>query len=130
MNTRFFWISGMALIQTVSMLGQSKRARLDGVWQVAEVTFTGPAGHQTAKAGPNLTILSGRHYSRIEVHTDRPRPVLKDVDNATADQLRQAWGPFVAEAGTYEYTDDLITMQPMVAKNPAAMGPGVSIVYS
>jgi hypothetical protein len=45
--------------------------------------------------------------------------------------LREVWGPVVAEAGTYELTgDNLITLRPIVAKNPAAMAPGVSIVYS
>jgi hypothetical protein len=41
------------------------------------------------------------------------------------------WGSFVGEAGTYEVTDgNLITMRPIVAKNPAVMRPGSVITYS
>ena len=45
--------------------------------------------------------------------------------------MRAVWGPFVAEAGTYEVTSgDLVTMRPIASKNPAVMGPGVFITYS
>ena len=83
------------------------------------------------KPQPNFTILSGTHYSRTEVHAEQPRPVLADPTKATADELRAVWGPFVGEAGTYELSGDhLITMRPIVAKNPASMSNGVFSVYS
>jgi hypothetical protein len=68
--------------------------------------------------------------SRIDVQTDKPRPVLAKPARATAEDLREVWGPLVAEAGTYELTDSRITLRPMIAKNPAVMIPNVSIVYS
>jgi hypothetical protein len=50
---------------------------------------------------------------------------------ASADQLRKVWGPFVAEAGTFEMSGtDVITMRATVAKNPAAMRDGASTVYT
>jgi hypothetical protein len=52
------------------------------------------------------------------------------VTKATADELRAAWGPFAAEAGTYEITGNLITMRPVAAKNPAAMAPGAFTTWS
>jgi hypothetical protein len=121
---------GTALIPVVSALGQTKRAPLDGVWQAVEVTYDGPAGPITVKPGPNLTIFSGTHYSRIDVQTDKPRPVLENPSDATADELRQTWGPLVAEPGTYEIADNKMTLRPIVAKNPAAMAPNVALVYS
>jgi hypothetical protein len=129
MNTRFLWLFGMALIPTISVVGQSKRGSLEGVWQAVEVTHGG-AQAITIKPGPNLAIFAARHFSRIDVQTEKPRPVLANAASATAEQLREVWGPLVAEAGTYELTDNLITLRPIVAKNPAAMAPGVSIVYS
>jgi hypothetical protein len=119
----------MALIPTISVIGQSKRGSLEGVWQAVEVTHGG-AQAITIKPGPNLTIFAARHYSRIDVQTEKARPVLANAAAATAEQLREVWGPLVAEGGTYELTDNLITLRPIVAKNPAAMAPGVSIVYS
>jgi hypothetical protein len=84
----------------------------------------------TLTPGPNLTIFSGTHYTRVDVQTDKPRPVLPNPASATADQLREAWGPLVAEGGTYELAESRITLRPMISKNPAAMSPGVSIVYA
>src|SRR5262249_51137101 len=72
-----------------------------------------------------------RHYSRVEIQADAPRPILADATKASADELRAVWGPVVSEAGTYEVSrDGLITMRPIVSKNPAVMGPGVFITYS
>jgi hypothetical protein len=110
---------------------QPARGSVQGVWRIVEATVTGPQARTIAFGErPNLTIITAKHYSRVEVQTDSPRPALTDVAKATADELRSAWGPLVAEAGTYEMTPDgLMTMRPMASKNPAVMGPGVFITY-
>jgi hypothetical protein len=111
---------------------QAAQGSIQGVWRIVEATTTGP-GARTIAFGerPNLTIISARHYSRVEIQSDGPRPILADVAKATADELRTVWGPLVAEAGTYEVTPDgLVTMRPIAAKNPAVMGPGVFITYA
>ena len=88
-----------------------------------------PAG--TFKPDATLAIFHGRHYSRVEVHAEQPRPLLGNPADASADQLRAVWGPFVAEAGTFEVSgNDVITMHATVAKNPAAMQDGASSVYT
>ena len=113
--------------------GQSKRESIQGVWQAVEVRMTGPAARTIAisEPRPNLTIITARHYSRVEDQSERPRPIPADVTKASADELRAVWGPFVGEAGTYEVTTgNLITMRPIAAKNPAVMGSGVFITYS
>ena len=118
------------LLTGVTLTAQSKPGSIQGVWQAIEVTIAGPGG-RTIKPQPNLTIISGTHYSRTEVQTEQPRPVLTDPTKSTADELRAVWGPFVGEAGTYELSGDhLITMRPIVAKNPAAMSNGAFSVYS
>ena len=84
----------------------------------------GPAG-RTFRPQATLAIFHGRHYSRVEVHAEQPRPLLADPATASADQLRAVWGPFVGEAGTFELSgNNTITMQATVAKNPAAMEQG------
>ena len=119
----------VALGATVGLGGQTKESALQGVWQAVEVTTTGP-GAFVAKPQSNLTIFSGRYYSRTEIHSDQPRPMLPDWATATADQLRAVWAPFVAEAGTFELRGDLLTIRPAVAKNPAGMGHGAFTVLS
>ena len=116
----------------VQPAAQPARASIQGVWRIVEASITGPGARTIPFAErPNLTIITARHYSRVEVQADGPRPILADVAKASADELRAVWGPFVGEVGTYEATPGgLITMRPIAAKNPAVMGPGVFITYS
>lgn len=113
----------------VRLTADSPRAPFEGVWRTAEVVVQGPTP-QTFKPGATLAIFHGRHYSRVEVHAEGPRPVPKDVAAASADELRAVWGPFVGEAGTFDLSGNVLTMQALVAKNPAAMTKGATSVYS
>jgi hypothetical protein len=120
-----------ALLTGHGTAAQSRSQSIQGVWRIVEAVVTGPGARTIAFAErPNLTIITARHYSRVEVQADGPRPILADVAKATADELRAVWGPFVSEAGTHELTQGgLITMRPIASKNPAVMGPGVFITY-
>ena len=122
--------AGLLAVQGTS--AQPARASIQGVWRVVEAAITGPGARTIAFAErPNLTIITAKHYSRVEVQADAPRPILADVAKASADELRAAWGPFVSEAGTYEVTPGgSITMRPIASKNPAVMGPGVFLTYA
>lgn len=121
----------LGLLASPAIAAQSTRESIQGVWRIVEARVTGPGARTIAFAErPNLTIMTARHYSRVEVQADGPRPTL-DVSKATADELRAVWGPFVGEAGTYEVTPGgLITMRPIASKNPAVMGPGIFITYT
>ena len=133
MTKLIFSVVTVGLLTSQVIGGQSKRVSIQGVWQAVEVTFTGPGARKIAipEPRPNLTIITARHYSRVEDQSERPRPIPADVARASADELRAVWGPFVGEAGTYEVTNgSLITMRPLAAKNPAAMVPGAFITYS
>ncbi len=128
-----FFIAALATASLASVAtAQPPPRSIQGVWRIVEAAIPGPAGRTIAFADrPNLTILTAKHYSRVEVQADGPRPILTDVAKATADELRLVWGPVVAEAGTYELTaPGVITMRPVAAKNPAVMGSGVFITYA
>jgi hypothetical protein len=131
MNRLLLAALGLALLTRPGAAVQPKSDSLQGVWRVVEATTTGRGARTISFAGrPNLTLITARHYSRVEVQADAPRPVLADVAKASADELRAAWGPFVSEAGTYETAAGSVTMRPIAAKNPAVMGPGVFITYA
>ena len=132
MKRLLFVALSAGLLSSQGSAQQSTRESVEGVWRVVEAAITGPGARTIAFAErPNLTIITARHYSRVEVQADGPRPILADVAKASADDLRAVWGPFVGEAGTYEVTPGgLITMRPIASKNPAVMGPGVFITYS
>jgi len=118
-------IAGTALQLTAA----APRAALEGVWRTVDVVVAGPAP-QTFRPGATLAVFHGRHYSRVEVHADRARPMLADPASASADELRAVWGPFVGEAGTFDLSGNVVTMQALVAKNPAAMMNGATSVYT
>jgi len=108
-----------------------KPGSIQGTWQTVEVTLRGPTGARAVtNLQPNLMIVTGKHYSRVEIHAEGPRPVVADVGHASADELRALWGPFIAEAGTYDVKDNVITMRPIVSKNPAEMRGGTFSTYS
>ena len=132
MRRLLFAALSMALLTGQGAAAQSAPRSIQGVWKIVEAAISGPAARTIAfTERPNLTIITNKHYSRVEVQADGPRPILADVAKATADELRAVWGPFVSEAGTYELAaGGLITMRPIAAKNPAVMGPGVFIAYS
>ena len=125
--------AGAALLiagAAVNVTATDSRTAFEGVWRTVEVVVPG-ATPQVFKPGATLAIFYGKHYSRVEVHADGARPGLKDPAAASADDLRAAWGPFVGEAGTFELSgDNVITMQAIVAKNPAAMTNGATSVYT
>jgi hypothetical protein len=123
-------LSATLLVATVSKLKASEsREAFEGVWKTVEVVVPGPTP-QTFRTPATLAIFHGKHYSRVEVHAEGARPVLKDPATASADELRAVWGPFVAEAGTFEVAGNNLTMQATVAKNPAAMMSGAMSVYT
>jgi len=116
----------------INAAAQSAGGPLEGVWQTVEVKLTGPGARTIAipEPRPNLVILTPKHYSRVEVQSEGPRPLLPAPAGASSEELRAVWGPFVGEAGTYEVTGNVITMHPIATKNPAAMTPGAFITYT
>ena len=132
MKSMLLAVAGVALVASQPVSAQPARESIQGVWRVVEAQTTGPGARTIAFADrPNLTFITATHYSRVEVQADGPRPTLADAAKASADELRAAWGPFVAEAGTYEVSaGGLVTMRPIASKNPAVMGAGVFITYS
>jgi hypothetical protein len=132
MSRLVFLLLAVGVVTNHEVAAQRKSGSLQGVWQVVEVRVTGPTPQTFAipEPRPNLTILTARHYSRVEIHAPGPRPKLSDVTTASADELRAAWAPFVGEAGTYEVTGNVITMRPIAAKDPAGMEPGAFTTWT
>jgi hypothetical protein len=111
---------------------QSRAASLQGAWQTSKIAIGGssPRTITVPQPGPYITLFTAKHYSRTEIQSESPRPLLPDPSKATADELRTVWGPVVAEAGTYEVSGDTITMHPLASKSPAAMASGAFIICS
>jgi Lipocalin-like domain len=112
------------VVVAVVQAQQRTTPSLVGVWKIAEVTTTGPDGRRLTPSQPGLQIFTARHFSLAAVTADKPRPDLPS-DKSTDKQLADAFGPFVARAGTYEVKGNEIIYHPIVAKSPNMMKPGV-----
>ena len=134
MDRVFLSILGAASVLGVASSSASSRsASLEGAWRTTEVTLTGPRARTIGlpELQPGWAIMTAKHYSRVEIHSNGPRPTVPDATRASADELRQVWGPVVAEAGSYETSGgNTLTLHPVVAKDPAAMARGVFATYS
>ena len=96
-----------------------------GVWQVVEQTSDGRIASGSG-LGLGFHIYTPRYFAVVRESGTPPRPRLGGnstvtADTATAAQLLAAWGPFVAQVGTYELAGDLITERVLVAKDVASM---------
>ena len=82
-----------------------------------------PVGTQT-DLQPGLLILTARHYSRTTDTAVGPRPTAAYVtpDKPTVAELQARWGPFQANAGTYELSGNTLTLRVLVSKDPGNQG--------
>lgn len=115
----------------VPIAGQSPPS-IQGVWRYAEVTIPAstkpgdrvdpfahvPVGTHGATQ-PGLLIVTERYYSRVTDTANEPRPATgyAIADKPTVEELQARWGPFAANAGTYEVSGSTLTLHALVSKN-------------
>jgi hypothetical protein len=124
---RFFVGVAVLALTAVTVVGQSKPS-IQGVWKPVEVTITAPTpqlgglpkGTHT-NLQPGLVVFTATHYALLIDSSAKPRPELPagDASTQTKEMLQASWGPFAANAGTYEIAGTTLTTHPVVAKNPS-----------
>jgi hypothetical protein len=114
---------------TVTADAQSKAPVLTGAWRLTEMKRTG-RNAETLKNPTGLLIFTSKHWSRMYVDSDQPRPEIRDLGKAAAAEIVATWGPFVAASGTYEVSGNTLTCRALIAKNPNVMGSGNFSVYT
>lgn len=123
----------MVVLTVVSESPGQTTASIQGVWRNVERVIPAstnpgdridpfghvPVGVQT-DVQPGLLIITQRHYSRTTDTAVHPRP--KDgyatAAQPTAEELQARWGPFAANAGTYELSGNVLTLRMLVSKEP------------
>ncbi len=121
------FLIALALVSAVAG-AQSNPTPLTGVWRVSEVTTTGPNAATSSSPQPGLYLFTGKYYSIVFDHSDKPRPVLNS--DATDAERLASMVPIQAQSGTYEVSGTTLTMHPIVAKNPGSMRSGNSSTHS
>ncbi len=114
------------LIAFAEIVGVAQRGNavspVVGVWRVVELT--GPDGKKNTNPQPSVRIFTPRYYSIVEVEAETPRPELPPTGKRTDKQVADAFGPFRANAGTYEVKGSEISYKRIAAKEPAVMRAG------
>jgi hypothetical protein len=66
---------------------------------------------------PDLMIFTAKFYSRTTDTAAQPRPTTsnKIPGKPTLEELQAEWGPFAANAGTYEISGTTLTLRAVVA---------------
>ena len=116
--------------------GQSTTS-IQGVWRAVERTIPASTADRRDPFGafsegthtdlqPELMIFTARHYSRTTDTAAQPRPTTgyRVTGQPTVEELQAEWGPFAANAGTYEISGTTLTLRAIVAKSPRAQTEG------
>jgi hypothetical protein len=121
------------LIGIAQIVGHAQRGGSNsgviGVWRVSEITFIGPNERTVTNPQPGIVIITPHYYSRNLVTSDAPRPELPPSDKRTDKQIADAFGPFTANAGTYEIRGNELTTKRIAAKNPDEMRAGNYLTF-
>ena len=133
MSTKRLLVAGV-LIGIAAIVGCGQRGNSDsgviGVWRVSETTLIGPIERTVTNPQPGIVIFTPRYYSRNLVNSDAPRPELPPEGKRTDKQIADAFGPFIANAGTYEIRGSELTTKRIAAKNPAEMRAGNFLTFT
>ena len=116
----------MTAIMTLSLLCHSLAAqtppRLQGAWQLIQITTTGPQGTTNGKPLPSLYLFTRRHYSLVSENGDAPRTTVR-TDSSTREQLVDILR-FSAQGGTYDVSGNQVTFHRIAALFVPNMAPG------
>jgi len=138
MSSRAAFAMALVLVFHSSLPAQSPGS-IQGVWRPVSRTIPAttnpgdrsdpfahvPIGTQT-NLQPGLMIFTARHYSRTTDTATATRPATPEATpgKPTVEELLARWGPFQANAGTYELSGSTLTLRLMVSKDPANQGRG------
>ena len=103
------------------------RSGLVGAWLIVETEVTTPSG-TTTNENPQtgLYIFTERHFSNMLIPRES-RPLFSE--ERTEEEKLVAYDNFIADSGSYELTDSLLTTHNMIAKVPNAMDGGFPYRY-
>ena len=108
----------------VLILGSATaRTRIDGAWTLTRIDITGESGNLVVENPPSgLYLFTRGHYSMVWSLRRTPRPASAQHWHATDEERQSHVAGFIVNSGTFELTDTLLTVHPIVARTPEYMG--------
>jgi hypothetical protein len=116
-------IVALALFPAILLAQNPAKKSLEGVWKIAESEFMGADTSKISNPQPSLIIFGPKYYSMMMVPGEKPRALFKGL-NPTNEEKISAFDSFFAQSGTYDVAGSVLTVHPVVAKNPNYMSGG------
>ena len=100
-----------------------------GAWLITETACSTAEG-TVVNEGPQtgLYVFTERHFSLMLIPGAEARPLFSE--SRTDQERLAAYDNFIADAGTYDVSGDVLTTDNMIAKVPNAMDGGFPHRYS
>ena len=118
-------LAALLMLITLPQVVSAQKAPLEGAWKIVKVSYTSPDTSWTHHdPQPSLYIFAKAHYSIMYVQDTKPRAQFAEQGNSTDEEKLAAYNSFVANSGTYDVKGSMLTIRPIVAKNPNFMSGG------
>jgi hypothetical protein len=139
MGSAGFLVASIVVTVWVASPATQPQPSIQGVWRNVErvIPAAGAAGDRVdpfdhvpvgiqSNVQPGLLIFTKSHYSRTTDTAVQPRPVAEFAiaEKPTVAELQARWGPFAANAGTYELSGTTLTLHLVVSKEPRDQAAG------
>jgi len=108
------FMGALAILLTVQ--SAAAQGKLEGAWKPIEIIRTVPTANTLTTINPGLLIFTKEYYSWMLDSFGPPRQELPE--NSTDAEITAAFRFFWAFSGAYEVKGTILTMRPIISKNP------------
>jgi len=110
---------------------QSGKSVVEGAWVLQDFNYAKSPPPVRLNKPLGMLLFSGNHYAFVIVRDSGPRPeVGPEGLKGTAEDLRSAWGPLQAQAGTIQIAGNLLTTRANVSKGNIPMEKGSFLEFT
>ena len=67
-------VTAIGGLSGAAVASRSASPSIEGVWRTVEITTTGPAARTITAVQPNLSIITAKHYSHMQIDADGTAP--------------------------------------------------------
>jgi hypothetical protein len=108
-------------VSAASLTAQRQSAKLDGAWQTVRVEVVSPDSTYLPPLRRGLLVISGQYYSQVWGAPEQSG-VQQASQPTTVEQKAARYDAVIANAGTLQVQDTLVTFTPTQAKSPRVIG--------
>ena len=108
----------------IAIISNAFGQNIKGVWKYKKVEYESVDTSFQYNTQPGMLIITKDHYSFAYIRGEEERPVYPlgtKWDDISPDTLKQSFGRYISNSGTYNLKKDSIQFVPYVSLHPAYM---------